>query len=167
MNKDQRRAARKAMREWGYKQKLEETDFYDIEGGVEGPYLKGYTTLSLNGLANRDSADHGLKKDRTLRRFRDVADSEAELFNLSETNRGRYFRHATEIVAQAYRELTLPGDVLNCWALYVQGDGGERFVADLMGVGRTTVRRLLRDLRFNIGYRMRIEAREDLDEEFE
>lgn len=151
------KALRAQQKEWYAK--LKDEGFYDIEGGVEGHLLKGSaSTVSLRSLANKQSADQGLKNDRAPREFDEVADDENELINYSEGGKARYYHHAELIVAQAYREGRISEERCWTWALHAQGDG-ERVISELLDIPRSRIRKHLRVLRDNITIRLDNEYR--------
>lgn len=148
---------RKLQKEWYAK--LADEGFYDIEGGVEGHLLKGSTsTVTLRSLANKRSADGGLKNDRAPREFDEVADDEDEGLNFLEGGKARYFHHAALIAAQAIRERVVSDERAFTWTLHAQGEG-ERVIGELLDIPRSRIRKHLRILRENITIRLDNEYR--------
>ena len=140
------REFRKLQRAW-YK-KLEETEFYDIEGGVEGHLLKGpSSTISLRSLANRKEG--GLKNDHAHRTFDDVADSECGTLDYPSSAKGRYYHHSQLLAVQAIREGVLCDEACFTWWLHSQGEG-ERSIVNLLEISRGRIRKYLEHLRHNI-----------------
>ena len=144
MNRKQKKAARAAMAAWEYKRKLAESEFYDIEGGVEGHLLKGASRSSLTALANQT-----LSNDRTIRDFDTVADSEHPDLGFFEGHKARYYHHAELLALQAIRECRLPDEKCLVWLLHAQGLG-ERIIGKLMGVPRSRTRKYLAHFRQNM-----------------
>lgn len=132
------------MRAWGYNEKLAESGFDDIEGGVEGPMLKGPTPSMSLGAATMQ-----LKNDYAPREFDDVADDEAELIDFNEGGKARYYHHAELVAAQAIREGKIGWFRCYVWALHAQGLG-QRAIAELLGVSRNLVRPHMGVFRKNI-----------------
>ena len=146
------RELRKLQKEWYGK--LKDEGFYDIEGGVEGPLLKGPTsTVSLHSLANKPSADGGLKNDRAPRAFDDVADDEGDSLNFLEGGKARYYHHAQMIATQAIRERRLSDERCWVWLLHAQGEG-ERTIAATLDISRAKTRGHIAVLRENITIRL-------------
>lgn len=139
--------------------KLSDRGFKDIEGGVEGHLLQGTSgTVSLRSLANKSAAHHGLKNDNAPREFDEVADSKNVDLLFMGGGKARYFHHASELAAQAFREGAI--DELTCysWQLHARGEG-ERSISNLTGVPRSQIRKHLAWLRENIMLRIDNEHR--------
>ncbi|KPK49837.1 MAG: hypothetical protein AMS22_13105 [Thiotrichales bacterium SG8_50] len=143
---------RKLQREW-YR-KLADEGFYDVEGGVEGPLLKGPTsTVSLHSLANKPKIDGGLKGDRAPREFDDVASDELDAINYLGGGKARYYHHAELIAVQAIRECRLSDERCWVWLLHSQSEG-ERTIAEALDISRSKIRKHIAALRENISIRL-------------
>jgi hypothetical protein len=129
--------------------KEHDPDFYDLEGGVQGPWLKGSSTISLFSLANRTGEDNGLSGDSTLRQFDDVADRESDLLNFSESGKARYYHVAGVLATQAIADGVLSDEACHTWNLHARGFG-ERHIAEELDIPRSRVRKYLALLRTNI-----------------
>jgi hypothetical protein len=155
---------RKLQKEWYAKAK--ESGFYDIEGGVSGHLLKGSTsTISLKSLANAGSQTGrsggrriGLKKDRAVREFDDVADREDADIDYPTGAKARYYHHAALLACQAFREGKLTDTLCFTWQLHALGEG-ERVIAELLEAPRSQIRKHLAQLRTNIHIRIDNEHR--------
>lgn len=143
----QNREFRKLQKEWY--DKASDSGFEDIEGGVDGHLMRGQAdSVSLKSLANK----YGLKKDRAVREFDEVAGALDELIDYPDGGKARYFHHAALLACQAFRE-GMEDSLCFAWLLHAQGIG-ERTISDYVETPRSKIRKHIAQLRDNLQTRI-------------
>lgn len=106
--------------------KLKEEGFFDIEGGVEGPYLKSTSSKGARLIVPDDQSEtlyqHGSK--------------------------ARYYHFTQLITAQAFRDLEDP-EMCMVWAWHAQGYG-ERVIAAELEIPRARIRKYIKILQDSV-----------------
>ncbi len=142
----QTREFKKLQREWY--QKLEDTGFYDVEGGVEGHLLRGSTSTSaLSAVKRRVVRDRGRGFSQAAgRSFHEVVEAENELLDFYVGNKARYFHIASVLASQQVAKGLLPARVLYTMILHARGMGS-RSIAEILDEKRSRIRKDLEKIR--------------------
>lgn len=123
-------------------EKLKDEGFYDVEGGVEGHYLKGATPSMRLGFLKSEL-------DRApWRKVDEVIDDSHEIVDYVNSSKARYYHFAQLITSQAFRDLEDP-EMCLVWAFHAQGQG-ERAIAAALSIPRNRIRKYIRVLQRSI-----------------